>query len=127
MEGCPFCELERPAIAESPLAFAFSDAYPVSPGHALVVPRRHVATYFDCSPEEKADLWALVERVRDLLSSARQPSGFNVGFNAGPSAGQTVMHAHVHVIPRYDGDVADPRGGVRHAIVGRGYYDPVKP
>lgn len=127
MDGCPFCEPKRTALAESPLARAFEDAYPVSPGHALIVPRRHVATYFDCSPEEKVELWALIDRLRELLSTAREPSGFNVGFNAGRSAGQTVMHAHVHVIPRYDGDVADPRGGVRHAVVGRGYYDPVKP
>lgn len=94
----------------------------MSPGHVLVVPRRHVATYFGCTQQEKLALWDLVERVRDFVLAGRRPDGYNIGFNVGPAAGQTVFHAHIHVIPRYTDDVSDPRGGVRHAVVGRGYY-----
>jgi diadenosine tetraphosphate (Ap4A) HIT family hydrolase len=122
VSDCPFCPPDRPLLAESPLALAFEDMHPVSPGHSLVVPRRHAATYFECTAEEKAALWALAEEVCVHLQSERQPDGFNVGFNAGAAAGQTVFHAHIHVIPRYSGDVVNPRGGVRHALVGRGDY-----
>lgn len=127
MASCPFCDLvSRELLVESPLAVAFADSYPASPGHALVIPRRHVATYFDATPEERTAIWGLVDRVRTVLVERHRPDGFNVGFNAGPAAGQTVLHAHVHVIPRYDGDVVDPRGGVRHAVVGRGFYEATK-
>lgn len=122
--SCQFCSVDRARLAESPLAHAFEDAYPVSPGHTLVLPRRHVETYFDCTADEKAAIWDLVDQIRQLITKHRHPDGFNVGFNAGIASGQTVMHAHIHVIPRYAGDVADPRGGVRHAVVGRGYYEP---
>ena len=121
-EMCPFCELNRDLVAASALAVAFADGHPVSRGHTLVVPRRHVDSYFDCTHEEKAALWTLVERVREVVVAAHHPDGFNVGFNAGRSAGQTVFHAHIHVIPRYTGDVDNPEGGVRHAVVGHGYY-----
>lgn len=123
MESCPFCSVDRERLAESPLAIAFEDAYPVSPGHTLIIPRRHIATYFDCTADEKTTIWDLVDQVRRFITEQRHPDGFNVGFNAGLASGQTVIHAHVHVIPRYSGDVADPRGGVRHALVGRGYYE----
>ena len=119
--ACPFCSISRPLLAESDLAIALEDLYPVSPGHALVIPRRHAETYFDCTAEEKAALWELVDRVRERTEAAHHPDGFNVGLNAGRAAGQTVFHAHIHVIPRYAGDVPDPRGGVRHAVVGRGF------
>ena len=78
-------------------------------------------TYFECTPEEKTALWEMVETVRRTLEE-RKPDGFNIGFNVGKAAGQTVFHAHIHVIPRYEGDVPNPRGGVRHAVVGKGYY-----
>src|SRR5262245_60224585 len=116
MLSCPFCTLARPLLLESTLAVAFDDARPISRGHLLVAPRRHVPTYFDCTSEEKAALWALVDQARDALVERHHPDGFNVGFNAGTAAGQTVDHAHIHVIPRYRGDVEDPRGGVRHAV-----------
>ena len=121
---CPFCSTDRDLLADSPLAVAFEDNHPVSPGHALIVPRRHVETYYGCSADEKSAIWSLVERVSSMIAMLHRPAGFNVGFNAGIAAGQTVLHAHVHVIPRYVGDVADPRGGVRHAVVGRGYSEP---
>jgi diadenosine tetraphosphate (Ap4A) HIT family hydrolase len=121
MKPCPFCQKISPVLTENDLAIAFFDRYPTSPGHALVIPKRHVETYFACTPAEKAALWEVVEEVRRLLRE-RKPDGFNVGFNVGRAAGQTVFHAHIHVIPRYQGDVPDPRGGVRHAVVGKGYY-----
>lgn len=122
--SCPFCALPVNALVlETPLVIAFRDRYPVSPGHTLVITRRHAATYFDTTPEERAALWGAVERVKNELSALDpKPDGFNVGFNAGEAAGQTVMHVHIHVIPRYRGDMADPRGGVRHVIPSKGNY-----
>lgn len=114
---------DRPWIAENDLAFAIEDKFPVSPGHALVITKRVVATWFDAMLPEQAAVMALVAEVKAQLDRREpRPTGFNVGFNSGHSAGQTVMHLHVHVIPRYDGDVADPRGGVRHVIPGKGNY-----
>jgi superfamily II DNA or RNA helicase/HKD family nuclease/diadenosine tetraphosphate (Ap4A) HIT family hydrolase len=117
-------------IAQNALAFAVRDRYPVSPGHALVIPFRAVETWFDASPEEQAALFALVDVVKAQLDQGvlcadgarRVPDGYNVGFNAGLAAGQTVMHLHVHVIPRFTGDMDDPRGGVRHVIPSKGNY-----
>jgi superfamily II DNA or RNA helicase/diadenosine tetraphosphate (Ap4A) HIT family hydrolase len=120
---CPFCDTKRDLLAESSLCVAFADAYPVSPGHTLVITRRHIEAYFDCSHDERHELWELVERVRNELVQRFKPDGFNVGFNAGVAAGQTVMHLHVHVIPRYRGDTPDPRGGVRGVIADKQKYD----
>lgn len=121
--SCPFCTLDaRAIVADDPLAFAFRDRYPVSPGHTLVVTRRHVPDYFVCSQDERAALLALVERVKAQLDGELGPDGYNVGFNAGEAAGQTVMHVHVHVIPRYRGDRADPRGGIRWIIPEKADY-----
>lgn len=119
--GCPFCGVAAPVL-ESELALAVEDKYPVAPGHLLVVPRRHVAGYFDATPAEKAALWALVEEARAHLEATRSPDGFNLGVNVGAAAGQTVFHLHVHVIPRYEGDVSDPTGGVRGVIPGMQNY-----
>lgn len=109
-------------IAENDLAFAIYDANPVSPGHTLIIPFRPIVTWFEASGQEQAAALALVGRVKALLDSTWSPDGYNVGFNAGRSAGQTVFHAHLHVIPRFVGDVDDPTGGVRHAVVDKGYY-----
>lgn len=121
---CPFCARlasgEPPASGRS--AVAIPDSFPVSPGHMLVVPRRHVADLFDLSPEELADIWHLVAEVKASLQRERKPDAFNVGVNVGAAAGQTVDHAHVHVIPRFVGDVPDPRGGVRWVIPARAAY-----
>jgi len=111
-------------IASNSAAFAIFDGFPVSPGHALVITRRVVATWFEATPAEQAALMELVNVVKaklDLLLDPR-PDGYNVGFNSGDAAGQTVPHVHVHVIPRYSGDMEDPRGGVRHVIPGKGNY-----
>jgi superfamily II DNA or RNA helicase/diadenosine tetraphosphate (Ap4A) HIT family hydrolase/HKD family nuclease len=109
-------------VASNALAFAIRDGYPVGRGHTLVVPRRLVRTWFDATPEEQAAIFALVDVVKADLDAEYRPDGYNVGFNAGEAAGQTVMHLHVHVIPRYRGDMDDPRGGVRHVIPSQGNY-----
>ena len=106
-----FVDLPESAhVAANELAFAVRDKHPVTPGHTLVVPRRIVSTWFDATVEEQHAIFALVDEVKAALDLAHGPDGYNVGFNAGVAAGQTVMHLHVHVIPRYRGDMDDPRG-----------------
>jgi diadenosine tetraphosphate (Ap4A) HIT family hydrolase len=120
---CPFCRLETSRIRlESEFAVAFLDGFPVTPGHTLVVPKRHVASLFELPDQEQAAVWMLVTQVRALLMADLRPDGFNIGVNDGTAAGQTVMHAHVHVIPRRHGDVADPRGGVRWVVPDKAAY-----
>jgi diadenosine tetraphosphate (Ap4A) HIT family hydrolase len=121
--SCPFCHLEEFRIAlENDCAVAFPDAFPVVEGHMLIAPKRHVASLFDLPDEEQAAIWRLVAQVRGKLASELRPDGFNVGVNDGLAAGQTVLHAHVHVIPRWAGDVADPRGGVRWVVPAKARY-----
>ncbi len=109
-------------VASNDLAFAIRDRYPVSPGHTLVITKREAPTWFDATPEQQRAVMALVDEVKEAIDREFAPAGYNVGFNAGKAAGQTVMHLHVHVIPRYAGDMDDPRGGVRHAIPAKGNY-----
>jgi superfamily II DNA or RNA helicase/diadenosine tetraphosphate (Ap4A) HIT family hydrolase/HKD family nuclease len=121
--ACPFCSPPPQRIfLEGRHAIGMWDAFPVSPGHALLIPRRHVATWFDASPEEKSALIEFIDRAKELIDKRHSPDGYNIGINAGAAAGQTIFHLHVHVIPRYHGDLPDPRGGVRHVIPGRGNY-----
>ena len=123
---CPFCQrLASGDVTEANAqAVAFTDAYPVAAGHTLVVPRRHVASVFDLAAEEYAALWALVAVVRARLATGPGALDFTLGVNDGAAAGQTVGHAHVHVIPRRAGDVRDPRGGVRWVLPERaGYWE----
>lgn len=120
---CPFCHLpEESVVAESRHAFAIRDRYPVTSGHTLVIPRAHAATLLDQSADIQADVWYLVAKVRNELRAAFNPDGFNVGLNEGTAAGQTVEHAHVHIIPRSHGDVGDPRGGIRWVVPERAAY-----
>lgn len=121
MSACPFCGIAAPAL-DNELAFACFDKYPVNPGHLLILTRRHVATWFDATAAEQAALLALVDEGRRLLDARHGPDGYNIGINVGPVAGQTVMHLHIHLIPRYLGDVSDPRGGVRGVIPARQSY-----
>jgi superfamily II DNA or RNA helicase/diadenosine tetraphosphate (Ap4A) HIT family hydrolase/HKD family nuclease len=109
-------------VARNELAFAIRDSFAVSEGHTLVVPHRLVATWWDATRDEQHAILDLVEQVKRGLDETHQPDGYNVGFNAGAAAGQTIQHLHVHVIPRYDGDVPDPRGGIRHVMPGKGNY-----
>jgi diadenosine tetraphosphate (Ap4A) HIT family hydrolase len=121
MSDCPFCA-SGDAVLENELAYARYDKYPVTPGHLLVLPRRHVATWFEASAEEQRALLGLVEAGKRLLDDLHRPDGYNIGINMGEAAGQTVMHLHVHLIPRYRGDTPDPRGGVRGVIPARQSY-----
>ncbi len=120
---CPFCFPAADRIAlEDRLTRALWDGFPASPGHMLIVPRRHVATWFDASNDERLALVRTLDEAKALLDARERPAGYNIGINVGRAAGQTVFHLHVHLIPRYDGDVEDPRGGVRHVIPGKGNY-----
>ena len=111
---CPFCEVDLSRVVVSNVvAYSIRDAYPVSPGHTLVIPRSHVASVYDLSPVEQGALWELTRAVREALRSGAGVEGFNIGLNDGRAAGQTIDHAHVHVIPRRSGDCPDPRGGIR--------------
>lgn len=109
-------------VAENRLTFAIRDAHPASPGHSLVVPKRPIVSWFDATTEEVLAMTELVALVKRHLDVTYHPAGYNVGFNDGAAAGQTVFHAHLHVIPRFDGDVPTPAGGVRHAMTGSGSY-----
>jgi len=120
--SCPFCNPDREVIGESELCFAIYDKYPVNPGHVLVVSKRHAEDYFDLNEEEVTCMWEMVASMRSFLEEEFSPQGFNVGFNVGEEAGQTIAHVHVHIIPRYTGDMNDPTGGVRHVIPERGKY-----
>ena len=120
--NCPFCNIDREPLAENKLAFAIPDKYPVSPGHTLVISRRHVSDYFDLSVAQKQACWDLVDEMKQKLETQHNPDGWNIGINTGTVAGQTVFHVHIHLIPRYEGDMKDPRGGVRNVILGMGDY-----
>ena len=123
-EPCPFCSVDNPEriFHSNGLVMALWDGFPVSPGHALVVPRRHVAGWFDASLEEQAALMQGLDIARAAILERYKPDGFNIGINVGEAAGQTVFHLHVHLIPRYNGDVPDPRGGVRHIVPAKARY-----
>ena len=122
MQDCPFCNPDRQIILNSDLVFAVYDKYPVSKGHILVIPKRHVRNYFDLNKNEMASIWEMVTQVKTILDSKNKPQGYNIGFNVGEAAGQTINHVHIHVIPRYTGDMEDPTGGVRHVIPWKGRY-----
>ena len=121
-DPCIFCNPDREILAGNPSAIAVFDSFPVSPGHTLVLPRRHAATIWDLDESEFDDCFRLVRALRPLLAARFSPDGFNVGVNCGEAAGQSVWHAHIHVIPRYAGDTPKPRGGVRHVIPLKGDY-----
>jgi diadenosine tetraphosphate (Ap4A) HIT family hydrolase len=121
--GCPFCFPPAERLFHiGKLALGLWDGYPVSDGHALLVPKRHVATWFDATLEEQAELNAAISIARAIILEKYRPDGLNIGINVGEAAGQTIFHLHVHVIPRYHGDVPNPRGGVRHVIPHKGDY-----
>lgn len=120
---CPFCSLTPQRIlAESEHSVTILDAFPVSEGHTLIVPRRHVGSFFDLEPEEREAIMTALVEARAGLVARHAPDGFNIGINDGEAAGQTVPHLHLHLIPRYRGDIGDPRGGVRWVIPGKARY-----
>lgn len=114
-KDCIFCkEPETELLCENVLARAFFDKYPVNEGHVLVTPKRHVVTYFDATLEELAAINDLVFKCKNILDERYNPDGYNIGVNVNYAGGQTIYHLHVHVIPRYDGDVVEPKGGIRN-------------
>lgn len=117
LSHCIFCNIpSEKIIAENELAAAFFDNYPVNRGHVLVITKRHVETFFDATLEEMDAVNRLIIEVKDMLDQRFQPDGYNIGVNVGTAAGQTIFHLHVHVIPRYSGDIPNPRGGIRRII-----------
>jgi diadenosine tetraphosphate (Ap4A) HIT family hydrolase len=120
---CPFCVPDKTKIwFEYQTGFVLWDAYPVSEGHTVVVPKEYVASLYDLSEETQASLWRMASETRRRLQDELQPDGFNIGLNDGEAGGQTVMHAHIHVIPRWKCDVPDPRGGIRWIIPEKARY-----
>ena len=118
---CIFCR-RVDLVYQGELSFISQDKFPASPGHMLIIPNRHVLNYFDCSQEELADLWGNVHRAKSLVEEEHKPDSYNIGINVSKVAGQSVPHTHIHLIPRYEGDVADPRGGVRNVIPAKRTY-----
>jgi len=119
---CLFCKDPRGVSLERELAYSARDSYAASPGHTLVIPRRHVASFFDLTPEEINACMELITEERKQLDEEFKPDGYNIGVNVGPAAGQSILHVHIHLIPRYKGDVENPQGGVRHVIPKKGHY-----
>jgi diadenosine tetraphosphate (Ap4A) HIT family hydrolase len=121
-DPCLFCKDPRGVSLERELAYSARDTYAVSPGHTLVIPRRHVASFFDLTPEEINACMGLITEERMRLDEEFKPDGYNIGVNVGQAAGQSIFHVHIHLIPRYEGDVENPQGGVRHVIPKKGHY-----
>lgn len=120
-QNCPFCHPDG-ILFENELAYAKPDKFPVNPGHLLIIPKRHVADFFLTSDAEKVALLSLLDVAKRYLDGEHAPAGYNVGINVGELAGQTIPHVHVHLIPRYKGDMESPRGGVRGVIPSRQSY-----
>ncbi|AJA49163.1 HIT family protein [Clostridium pasteurianum DSM 525 = ATCC 6013] len=113
--NCIFCEYSKNEyIAENELVFAIYDKFPVNKGHVLIIPKRHFESFFEATVEEVKAIYSLMNEVKTIIDKQLKPSGYNVGVNVGYDAGQTVMHLHVHLIPRYEGDVENPKGGIRN-------------
>jgi diadenosine tetraphosphate (Ap4A) HIT family hydrolase len=120
-KNCPFCHPDS-VLFGNDLAYAKADKFPVNPGHLLIIPRRHVADFFLTTEDEKVALLSILDKAKKYLDEKHTPAGYNVGINVGEVAGQTVMHVHLHLIPRYHGDLENPRGGVRGVIPTRQSY-----
>ncbi len=123
-DGCIFCTVSRARIvAENEFCLAFRDKHPVAEHHTLVIPKRHIADFFDLEPEEYAAVLELLQQQRQIIKNLDETvAGFNVGTNAGVAAGQSILHCHIHLIPRRKGDTKDARGGVRNVIPERSTY-----
>lgn len=120
---CLFCNLDGSRIvAENEHAVWIFDGFPISPGHALIIPKRHVRSFFETTPQDRSALLQMLDQAKAKLDEQYQPAAYNVGINDGAAAGQTVDHLHIHLIPRYNGDRADPRGGVRWVLPDKAVY-----
>jgi diadenosine tetraphosphate (Ap4A) HIT family hydrolase len=123
MTTCPFCTLPSERIKrQNDLGLVIRDGYPISPGHTLIIPKRHIASFFQLQKQEYDALMRLVEEAKLELDAEFKPDAYNIGINDGSVAGQTVPHLHIHLIPRYQGDQEDPRGGVRWIIPEKAKY-----
>ena len=123
MTTCPFCTIApEKIIVQNAHTFTVRDMLPVSPGHTLIVPKRHIAGIFEAEPDEVAALWDALQQARTQLLKDFSPDGFNIGINDGLAAGQTILHLHIHIIPRYIGDMPDPRGGIRWIFPDKAVY-----
>ncbi len=120
-QNCPFCRPDS-VLFQNDLAYAKPDKYPVSPGHLLIIPKRHIANFFLTTEAEKIALLSLLDKSKHYLDGKYAPEGYNVGINVGEIAGQTISHVHLHLIPRYKGDMENPRGGVRGVIPAKQHY-----
>jgi len=107
---------------DNEFAYSARDTYAVSPGHTVVIPKRHVASFFELTPEEVTACMDLIGEEKKLIDEKSKPDGYNIGVNVGSAAGQSIHHVHIHIIPRYKGDVENPQGGVRHVIPKKGHY-----
>ena len=122
-KNCPFCHIPREKyVEETDLVYAKRDIYPVNEGHTLIIPKRHIATFFEATAEERLQLMDTLEKARQALLEEFRPDGFNIGINEGQAGGQSVMHLHIHLIPRYTGDMENPQGGVRGCIPDKQKY-----
>jgi len=123
---CIFCKLlinsPHKIIKQNNTFFAIYDEFPVSDGHVLLIPKRHVESFFDITKDEQDDFFELIKNVKEIVDRKFNPDGYNIGINEGRAAGRTIDHLHIHLIPRYKGDVEDPVGGVRNVIPGKGDY-----
>jgi diadenosine tetraphosphate (Ap4A) HIT family hydrolase len=121
--NCIFCNIDKSRIVlENCFVYAMYDGFPVSSGHMLIIPKNHFKDYFEADQKTKEELWKLVDKCKELLDKKFNPDGYNIGINCSETAGQTVMHLHIHLIPRYKGDVENPRGGVRGVIPDKRVY-----
>ena len=121
--SCIFCNIEKDRIIlENEDAFAVNDVFPVSKGHILIIPKKHIDNYFDADEDTKMQLWKLVDECKKMADKKFGPQGYNIGINCGEAAGQPVMHLHIHLIPRYKGDIQNPKGGVRGVIPDKRIY-----
>ncbi len=121
--SCPFCTVHvNRVVLSNDFAFSIRDAFPISPGHTLIIPRRHVASFFDATSDERIAMLQLLDSAKLGLDEELHPDGYNVGINDGQAAGQTVLHLHIHLIPRFTGDRGDPRGGIRWLIPEKADY-----
>ncbi|MFI5391708.1 MAG: HIT domain-containing protein, partial [Bacteriovoracales bacterium] len=123
-DNCLFCNIEeKRVVSENELSFSIEDKFPVTSLHSLIIPKRHIPTYFQLGQSEINAINQLLSQTKDrLLKSDPRITGFNIGINDGQSAGQTIFHCHIHLIPRRENDVENPKGGVRHLIPGKGPY-----
>jgi diadenosine tetraphosphate (Ap4A) HIT family hydrolase len=122
-KSCPFCSLPVSRIlGEAEHGVWLRDGFPISPGHSLVVPKRHVGSFFELSKQEQIALLTLLDQAKAAAEAEFQPDGYNIGINDGAAAGQTVPHLHIHLIPRFKGDLPDPRGGIRWIIPEKADY-----